>query len=114
MTLPEVFTQRTQPILGEEFAAFVAALETAPPTSVRVNDKLSYQPSDERVAWCEPGYYLAERPLFTADPLFHAGVYYVQEASSMFLYQAIRQHFPEAGVVLDLCAAPGGKSTLIS
>jgi 16S rRNA C967 or C1407 C5-methylase (RsmB/RsmF family)/NOL1/NOP2/fmu family ribosome biogenesis protein len=114
MTLPEVFTQRTQPILGEEFAAFVAALETAPPTSVRVNDKLSYQPSDERVAWCEPGYYLAERPLFTADPLFHAGVYYVQEASSMFLYQAIRQHFPEAGAVLDLCAAPGGKSTLIS
>lgn len=114
MTLSEVFTQRTQPILGEEFAAFVAALETTPPTSVRVNDKISYQPSDEQVAWCKPGYYLAERPLFTADPLFHAGVYYVQEASSMFLYQAIQQHFPQAEVVLDLCAAPGGKSTLLS
>ena len=90
------------------------ALETKPPTSVRVNDKIAYQPSSENVAWCKSGYYLDERPLFTADPLFHAGVYYVQEASSMFLEQAVKQYFPMADTVLDLCAAPGGKSTLLS
>ena len=75
---------------------------------------MEYQPSEDKVAWCDSGYYLHERPLFTADPLFHAGVYYVQEASSMFLQQAVKQHFPEARTVLDLCAAPGGKSTLLS
>ncbi|RYD77727.1 MAG: RNA methyltransferase, partial [Sphingobacteriales bacterium] len=69
----------------------------------------------ERIPWNENGYYLKERPLFTIDPLFHAGAYYVQEASSMFLEEAIRQSCDsnEAMHVLDLCAAPGGKSTLI-
>jgi 16S rRNA C967 or C1407 C5-methylase (RsmB/RsmF family)/NOL1/NOP2/fmu family ribosome biogenesis protein len=67
------------------------------------------------VPWCSTGYYLAERPSFTFDPHFHAGVYYVQEASSMFIEQALRQtlHLHEPLTVLDLCAAPGGKSTLI-
>ena len=61
------------------------------------------------------GYYLAERPSFVFDPLFHAGTYYVQEASSMFLEQAIRQttDLGRPLRVLDLCAAPGGKSTLL-
>ena len=114
MKLPEAFVSRTISLLGAEFQELEKALEGTAPTSVRVNDKMEYQPSDEPVAWCEKGYYLKERPLFTADPLFHAGVYYVQEASSMFLYQAVRQHFPQAQAVLDLCAAPGGKSTLLS
>lgn len=114
MNLPEVFIQRTRQLLGSEYAAFEQALQIPAPVSVRVNDKITYKPSDEMVAWCNSGYYLPERPLFTADPLFHAGVYYVQEASSMFLQQAIIQHFPDAKKVLDLCAAPGGKSTLIS
>lgn len=68
------------------------------------------------VPWCPHGKYLSQRPSFTLDPLFHAGAYYVQEASSMFLWQAISQHF-DAGAslkVLDLCAAPGGKSTLLA
>lgn len=114
MNLPEVFIQRTRQLLGSEYTAFEKALQNPAPVSVRVNDKITYNPSDEVVAWCDSGYYLPERPLFTADPLFHGGAYYVQEASSMFLQQAIRQHFPDAGKVLDLCAAPGGKSTLIS
>ncbi len=114
MTLPAPFIQRTQKILGSEFHALEKALETIPPTSIRVNDKMDYTPSNEQVAWCEKGFYLSERPLFTADPFLHAGVYYVQEASSMFLYQAVKQHFPTAKTVLDLCAAPGGKSTLLS
>jgi len=114
MKLPEKFISRTIHLLGTEFQELEKALEDKVPTSIRVNNKIDYHPSDEKVAWCETGYYLKERPLFTADPLFHAGVYYVQEASSMFLFQAVKQHFPLAQSVLDLCAAPGGKSTLLS
>lgn len=68
-----------------------------------------------RVPWSSYGYYLPERPSFTFDPLFHAGAYYVQEASSMFLEQALRQTVDLSRPlrVLDLCAAPGGKSTLL-
>ena len=114
MILPEAFVKRTKSILESDFQLFENALEEVPPTSIRVNDKTDYHPSDEQVAWCEHGYYLQERPLFTADPYIHSGVYYVQEASSMFLYQAVKQHFPQAHTVLDLCAAPGGKSTLLT
>src|SRR4051794_13843279 len=69
----------------------------------------------DRVPWSSNGFYLSSRPFFTFDPLLHAGAYYVQEASSMFLEQAIRQTTPldESIKVLDLCAAPGGKSTLV-
>lgn len=70
------------------------------------------------VPWSSTGYYLPERPSFTFDPLFHAGAYYVQEASSMFLEQVVKKAFPDHSVmpyrVLDLCAAPGGKSTHLS
>lgn len=68
------------------------------------------------VPWCPYGYYLAERPSFTLDPLFHAGTYYVQEASSMFLWEVLKQVAgpSQQQRVLDLCAAPGGKSTLLS
>ena len=114
MTLPEAFIRRTTELLGDDFGALEKALGETPPTSIRVNNKMDYAPSKNQVPWCETGYYLDERPLFTADPLFHAGVYYVQEASSMFLQQALIQHFKEARTVLDLCAAPGGKSTLLS
>ena len=114
MNLPPIFIERTKAILKEEYPAFENALQQLAPTSIRINDKMDYMPSAEKVAWCDKGYYLNERPLFTADPLFHAGVYYVQEASSMFLSQVVEQHFPDADTVLDLCAAPGGKSTLLS
>ena len=67
---------------------------------------------ESRVPWCSTGYYLDERPDFTLDPLFHAGAYYVQEASSMFVEQALKQ-CGAPKLVLDLCAAPGGKSTLL-
>lgn len=112
--LPLSFIQRTKYILQYEFDTFLQALNLAPPVSLRVNDKIVYMSSNERVPWCPWGYYLQERRLFTADPLFHAGVYYVQEASSMFLYQALNRYVSTKATVLDLCAAPGGKSTLIS
>ena len=114
MNLPEPFISRTQELLKEELPAFLDALDYPSPVSVRVNDKMEYLPSDDTVKWCDAGYYLAERPVFTLDPLLHAGVYYVQEASSMFLQQALNQFVVPQSVVLDLCAAPGGKSTLIS
>jgi 16S rRNA C967 or C1407 C5-methylase (RsmB/RsmF family)/NOL1/NOP2/fmu family ribosome biogenesis protein len=69
------------------------------------------------VPWCASGKYLSERPSFTFDPSFHAGAYYVQEASSMFIDHIVKQlyspvYFPKK--ILDLCAAPGGKSTLLA
>ncbi|HEV9037408.1 MAG TPA: RNA methyltransferase [Puia sp.] len=87
-------------------------------TSIRVNpDKTgdSGPAGATRVPWSSWGYYLAVRPYFTFDPLLHAGAYYVQEASSMFLEQALRQTADVTRPlrVLDLCAAPGGKSTLL-
>ena len=66
------------------------------------------------VKWCEHGRYLSERPKFTYDPAFHAGAYYVQEASSMFVWQALTQLVEQDALVLDMCAAPGGKSTAIA
>jgi 16S rRNA C967 or C1407 C5-methylase (RsmB/RsmF family)/NOL1/NOP2/fmu family ribosome biogenesis protein len=67
------------------------------------------------VPWAPDAYYLSERPSFTLDPFFHAGNYYVQEASGMFLAHVIEQILDQIQnpIVLDLCAAPGGKSTLL-
>ncbi len=88
------------------------------PTSIRLNPfKLSAIKSNNPVPWCADGYYLDTRPSFTFDPLFHAGCYYVQEASSMFIDHILRyinKDNIESIKVLDLCAAPGGKSTLIN
>ncbi|RYZ99079.1 MAG: RNA methyltransferase [Sphingobacteriaceae bacterium] len=88
-----------------------------PPTAIRTNPfKFSAPKSNEKVAWCNEGYYLDTRPSFTFDPLFHAGAYYVQEASSMFIGHILEHIKPknDAIKILDLCAAPGGKSTLIN
>lgn len=99
-------------------AAFVYAHEQAPPVSVRLNPaKPSSAFADTgRIPWSADGRYLAQRPVFTLDPLLHAGAYYVQEASSQILDHTVRTLLPDrAGLkVLDLCAAPGGKSTLLS
>ena len=93
------------------------ALETEPVVSIRLNDKidcLTFDADTDEVPWHEDGYYLSKRPQFTLDPLFHAGCYYVQEASSMFLGEVLNQYVKRDSIVLDMCAAPGGKSTLIS
>lgn len=86
--------------------------------SVRINPFKSADEFDQlsRVPWASKAYYLPERISFIKDPLFHAGCYYVQEASSMFLEQAITQtvDLTKDLRVLDLCASPGGKSTLIN
>ncbi|MDL2221445.1 rRNA cytosine-C5-methyltransferase [Parabacteroides sp. OttesenSCG-928-N08] len=115
MKLPFDFISRTQAILGDRFASLEAALLDTPPVSIRINHKKWHHPiSFEPIPWCQRGYYLPQRLAFTFDPLFHAGAYYVQEASSMFLEQAVTQYIDHPVVCLDLCAAPGGKSTHLS
>ena len=112
MTLPADFAARTRTLLGEEYNLLEAALKTDSPVSIRINRAKGVKAlAAEPVAWCSTGFYLNERPQFTFDPMFHAGAYYVQEASSMFLEQAIRTFVSEPVRCLDLCAAPGGKST---
>lgn len=112
MALPTDFIARTRALLGNEYDKLEAALQADVPVSIRINrSKGTVAPATEAVAWSETGYYLPERLSFTFDPLFHAGAYYVQEASSMFLEQAIRRFVDSPVKCLDLCAAPGGKST---
>lgn len=116
MNLPSDFITRTRTLLGEaQFEKLYEALQHDTPVSIRLNRNKcqSVPPESTPVPWCETGYYLNIRPTFTFDPLFHAGSYYVQEASSMFVEQAVRQYVHEPVVMLDLCAAPGGKSTLV-
>lgn len=122
--------------IGAEWPLLEAALQTTPPVSIRLNPRktvdvgrrtLDFSPhsptlpankqpvNQSPIPWHPNGFYLSERPVFTLDPVFHAGAYYVQEASSMFLYEALRQtvDFSKPLKILDLCAAPGGKSTLM-
>lgn len=117
--LPLAFREQMIDLLGVEVAeSLFFALETPPPTSIRLNltkaevSTLHFS-GLEPVPWCAEGYYLPERPSFVADPLWHAGAYYVQEASSM-LIACIRPLLGEHPLTaLDLCASPGGKSTLL-
>ena len=121
--LPSEFIEYTSSLFGEErWMRYLRAFSEPVPVSIRLNP--FKQPAGgvmpcgdviaERVPWCTTGYYLSERPNFTLDPLLHAGGYYVQEASSMFLDEVLRQHARDvSGTALDLCAAPGGKSTLL-
>lgn len=113
MMFPKEFVESAKTLLGDEYSLFENALQKSSPTSIRINDKIKFEYLVKAVKWCPFGFYLDERPSFTADPLFHAGAYYVQEASSMFLHQVAKQYFENADTVLDLCAAPGGKSTLL-
>lgn len=119
--LPTAFIRQMRLRLGDsDYDAFEAALAQPPPVSIRFNpDKPAtghLPPTQAPVPWHPQGFYLAERPAFTLDPLIHAGAYYVQEASSMFVHYALEQIYPgdKPMRALDLCAAPGGKSTLLA
>jgi 16S rRNA C967 or C1407 C5-methylase (RsmB/RsmF family)/NOL1/NOP2/fmu family ribosome biogenesis protein len=114
VNLPENFTARMRRLLGEaDWRAFADTLQQPALVSVRYNRHKSPAPqASEAVSWCAWGKYLAQRPVFTLDPLLHAGAYYVQEASSMCLEQAAALWRDKTRLrILDLCAAPGGKST---
>ncbi len=120
--LPVAFTEKTRLLMGDErFERYLKSFEEDVPVSIRLNPQKATGMEvidGEQVPWCQNGYYLKQRPNFTMDPLFHAGSYYVQEAASMFLDEALRQIYTAEPTLLckyalDLCAAPGGKSTLL-
>jgi 16S rRNA C967 or C1407 C5-methylase (RsmB/RsmF family)/NOL1/NOP2/fmu family ribosome biogenesis protein len=118
MDLPPDFIAQLEALLPNEASALVAALDTPASVSLHQNPRKPYAlpwPALP-VPWYAGGLYLEERPSFTLDPAFHAGAYYVQEASSMLVAAAFERCFPDARPlrVLDLCAAPGGKSTLLA
>ena len=110
---PVNFVDRIQKQFQNDGETFLQALDNKSFTSVRTNSsKHSFEINLEKVPWCKNAFFLNERPSFVFDPLWHAGTYYVQEASSMFLEQVINQiEIDQPKLVLDLCAAPGGKST---
>ena len=97
MSFPLRFTQQMHELLGSEFEIFLQALQEKPPVSIRYNrakikmDDMVSPEGATAVAWCNNAYYLPERPVFTLDPLLHAGVYYVQEAASMFISQLLKE-----------------------
>jgi 16S rRNA C967 or C1407 C5-methylase (RsmB/RsmF family)/NOL1/NOP2/fmu family ribosome biogenesis protein len=117
-TFPDSLLKGLDAVQGFDEKAFLVAHNQSPVTSIRLNPakQTGTYANNERVPWCNNGYYLSERPVFTLDPAYHAGAYYVQEASSMFLELLLKKVLSgRTGLrVLDLCAAPGGKSTLIA
>ncbi len=109
---PAEFTTRMSATLGERWGAFLKAHGQPAPVSVRRNPAKHSGMTGDPVPWSRYGLYLQERPSFVNDPHLHGGTYYVQEASSMFLEQALQAiDLSQPLKVLDLCAAPGGKST---
>lgn len=125
MQLPEKLLESLQGVEGFNREAFEQVhSRQVQVTSIRINPAKNFEFQSRgfetnfeisKVPWCQFGYYLKERPSFTFDPLFHAGCYYVQEASSMFLEQALKQSLDLSKPlkILDISAAPGGKSTHI-
>lgn len=114
MELDRDFIRLMRETLGDNVDDMVEAIAQEPVVSVRVNSRKMVDIEGETVPWCEWGKYLSERPRFTDDPRLHGGCYYVQEASSMFLWRVLRDFVRHDAKVLDACAAPGGKSTLIA
>ena len=126
LELPIGFQKQMKEMLGSEYDGFVKSLEVKPNTTIRINP-FKYNPETsshpfirgistctQDILWCNLGYSLESRPEFVLDPLYHAGCYYPQESSSMFITQFLLDLDPNKPLkVLDLCAAPGGKSTLL-
>lgn len=111
--LPKEFEESLTHTLGNSFPEFINSLQKPSPVSIRLNPTKYASANMDQVPWSKYGRYLQERPKFTLDPTFHAGAYYVQEASSMFIEQALTQavDLNKPLRILDVSAAPGGKST---
>lgn len=124
MTLPSGFIEMAKNLLGDEAESFLRAMSESPGVAVRVNSRKpgAHFPDARPVKWCDKGFYLPVRPVFTLDPLLHAGAYYVQDASSMIHYEVVKrilgilchERTDTPISLLDLCAAPGGKTTAMT
>lgn len=117
-SFPQAFVSRLSSSLGADTAPRVlAALGETPSVSIRLNPAKLLDFPGIPVPWSPFGRILPDRPSFTLDPLFHAGAYYVQDSSAMVVGEIFRRTLPEVDRplrVLDLCAAPGGKTTDIA
>lgn len=114
MKLPEDFISQIKNIMPDKSEAFFNAIGQPAEISIRFNEKKRENNIlKNRVPWCDTGYYLDSKAQFTFDPLFHAGAYYVQDASSMILNYVVKNLCNKPLRYLDLCAAPGGKSTAV-
>jgi len=114
LRIPADFQKIIKDLVGTESDSFFKSLHTPSPASIRLNPHKHFdQPDSLDIPWTKWGKYLKERPIYTLDPLLHAGAYYVQEPSSMFLEHVIKHSIEITTpiIALDLCAAPGGKST---
>lgn len=118
MNLPKDFIEYTRRLMGEElYAAFEKGMQEEAPVSIRLNPfklntaQVCVKDRETDVPWCRNAMYLKARPNFTFDPMLHAGLYYVQEAASMFVDHVLREVVKKPVRMLDLCASPGGKST---
>ena len=114
MNLPQEFIEQLRDLLPDEWERLTSAITSSEPSvAVRVNAArgVTVPEGARRVPWNDCGFYLSDRPAFTFDTDWHAGHYYVQDASSMFIGHVIRQFVHEPVRYLDLCAAPGGKTT---
>jgi NOL1/NOP2/sun family putative RNA methylase len=122
LQFPQSLLQQLVQHWGIDPDAFMHAQEQQAINSIRFNpykiqERILNDKIESAIPWSMNGYKLNDRPIFTLDPHFHAGAYYVQEASSMFVGYIFKHLFPatdQALRVLDLCASPGGKSTDIA
>ena len=113
--LPLEFVASMRDMLGDDAEKLFAALDTEPAVSIRINPMKPAKVFEGlQVGWSEWGRYLSERPQFTLDPCLHGGAYYVQEASSQFVGYLLKDDKMSGMRVLDMCAAPGGKTTIYS
>lgn len=125
--IPEGFKNMIRQMPDIDGEALLTVLDTEPSVSVKINRRklgnLTVKEAEEilgydglqPVPWCPSGFYLPSRPQFTLNPLLHAGAFYVQDASSM-IYESLVGRYCSGftpGLAMDLCAAPGGKSTSI-
>lgn len=120
MKLHPAFVQNMQLLLADEASLFLNAIELPSNTAIRINERKAsidvFNENKHPISWCDNAFLLEKRPSFTKDVAFHQGMYYVQEASSMILHAVCKQLFPNPSQlkILDMCAAPGGKTTLLS
>lgn len=119
--IPKDFLETSVSIFGRESEEFIASLDSEPSLGIHINAEKMQKAgvvipdNAERVEWTSNGFYLKSRPRFTFDPFLHAGAYYVEEPSSMFVEKALNYIQKDIRIdrALDLCAAPGGKSIMI-